>query len=116
MEKARGQCKEQENLSRKNWIGKYKDNNFEMSPGPDYAREQASRLRERVKEGVMLVEEMVVQKQDEITSTGKKYQGQGARVGDLKRMFEEIKVRPEPRITRKEVRRVAEKGVDTNNK
>ena len=61
MEKARGQCKEQENLSRKNWIGKYKDNNFEMYPGPDYAREQASRLRERVKEGVMVVEEMVVQ-------------------------------------------------------
>ena len=80
MEKARGQCKEQENLSRKNWIGKYKDNNFEMSLGQDFAREQASKFREQVKEGVMVMNEMVVQKQDEIPSMGNKNKGQGGGV------------------------------------
>ena len=108
MEKARGQCKEQENLSRKNWIGKYKDNNFEMSPGQDYAREQASKFREQVKEGVMVMNEMVVQKQDEIPNMGNKNKGQG---GELKRMFEEMKARPRiTSIARKEVRLVTEKG------
>ena len=116
-EKARGQCKEQENLSRKNWIGKYKDNNFETSPGQDYAKEQASKFREQVKKGVMVMNEMVVQKQDEIPSMGNNNKGQGARVVELKRMFEEMRARPRiTSIARKEVMLVTEKGVDTNNK
>ena len=64
-------------------------NNFEMSPGQDYAREQDSKFREQVKEGVMVMNEMVV----------------------LKRMLEEMKARPRiTSIARKEVRLVTEKG------